>query len=506
MKIFPVVNIPGIDKYTVDQEPILSINLMERAAQMLTDWITKNISRRPIYIFAGPGNNGGDALALARKLALEGWHVSSFMLQKESLSQNCQINEGRLSQMYNVQHNLLDHHKFPHIPEEAIIIDGLFGAGLSRPLSGVAAKIVNYINSCPNSVISIDLPSGLMGEDNSTNDKNNIIKATYTLSFQFPKLSFLFSENEDYVGEWHILDIRLHPLAIQNTPTPWHYVTAENAKTILPVRDKFAHKGRFGHALLLSGSYGKMGAAVLASKACLKVGVGLLTTHVPHYGYTIMQTAVPEAMVSIDRSDILISEFPDLQAYDAIGIGPGIGTKVNTATAFSELLDKVGSLPLVIDADGLNLLSQNPSMLSRLPSNSVLTPHPKEFERLAGKWANDYDRLNKLTNFAHSYKVIVVLKGAYTTIACPDGSCYFNSTGNPGMASAGSGDVLTGIILGLLSQGIEPSKASILGVYLHGLAGDIFAAEESEEALTALEIINNMGKAFKKLRGNNPVG
>jgi len=501
MKIFPVSEIAAFDQFTVEHEPVLSINLMERAAQALFDWITSRIERRPVIAFAGSGNNGGDALAVARKLTQAGWEVTVVMLKREGLSADCQTNYERLLTIPKLTIiHLSDNQIVPTIPPEAMVIDGLFGAGLKRQLDDNLQIIVNQINTESKLTLSIDLPSGLMGEDNSTNNRLAIVKANYTLTFQFPKLSFLLPENDQYVGEWHVLDIRLHPTAIENTKTNWHYITPSIAKAILPNRDKFAHKGKFGHALLIAGSYGKMGAAVLASKGCLKAGVGLLTTHVPHYGYTIMQTAVPEAMVSIDRSDILISEFPEITQYDAVALGPGIGTKVNTIEAMTDLLTKIGDKPLVIDADGLNILSQHNELLHKLPVNTILTPHPKEFERLAGSWNHDFERLQLLTTFTQTNKVIVVLKGAYTTIACPDGMCYFNSTGNPGMASAGSGDVLTGIILGLLSQGIDPQYAAILGVYLHGMAGDLFAEAESEEALTALEIVNNMGKAFKKLR------
>ncbi len=479
-------------------EPILSINLMERASMAMFKWISGKFEPDVTTIFAGSGNNGGDALALARMMALGGWDVTVYMASTDNLSPECKINHDRLTHLSKVKLHTLNDTQ-PQI-NEGIVIDGLLGSGINRIPEGNIYKAIQIINKghCP--VISIDVPSGLRGENNASVPRDAIVKATYTLSLGFPKLAFLFPENDAYVGEWHVINIGLNQQAINQSITSWYYTTARDAKALLPSRDKFAHKGHYGHALLISGSYGMMGAAVLSSKACLKAGVGLLTTHVPHYGYNILQTAVPEAMVSIDRSDILISEFPELAGFDAIGIGPGIGQKTNTVEAFDQLLSQITTQPMVIDADALNILSQHPALLHKLPPNAVLTPHPKEFQRLAGSWNSDYERLEKLISFSTNHHVIVVLKGAFTTIATPDGTCYFNSTGNPGMASAGSGDVLTGIILGLLSQKIPPAEAAILGVYLHGSAGDCYANAESEESLTANDIIKNIGTAFKILK------
>lgn len=498
MKIFATNQIGTIDKMTIENEPILSINLMERASLAMFKWISGKFEPGVTTLFAGAGNNGGDALALARMMALGGWDVTVYMITTDNLSPECKINYDRLTHLSKVKlKNLSDTQ--PQL-SEGIVIDGLLGSGTNRPPEGNILKAIQIINEgqCP--VISIDLPSGFRGENNADVHRDAIVKATYTLSLGFPKLAFLFPENDAFVGEWHVLNIGLNQQAIDQSLTSWHYTSAPDAKALLPSRDKFAHKGHYGHALLISGSYGMMGAAVLSSKACLKAGVGLLTTHVPRYGYNIMQTAVPEAMVSIDRSDILFSEFPDLEGYDAIGVGPGIGLKTNTVEALEQLLNKITTQPLVVDADALNILSQHPDLIDKLPRNAVLTPHPKEFRRLAGSWTNDYERLEKLIAFSTKHHVVVVLKGAYTTIATPNGTCYFNSTGNPGMASAGSGDVLTGIILGLLSQKIPPAEAAILGVYLHGSAGDCYANAESEESLTANDIVKNIGAAFKILK------
>lgn len=502
MKIFTTHQTKEIDRRTIELEPILSINLMERASIAMTQWLTTRFAPGVVTVFAGNGNNGGDALAVARMLAIGGWEVTVCMASHNNLSPECQINYTRLTHLTKVKLHLLANGDAIPQPDEGIVIDGLLGSGINRPAEGTVLDMIQAINRLSLPVVSIDLPSGLRGEDNSEVPRHAIVNATHTLSLGFPKLAFLFPENDHCVGEWHVLEFGLHRTTIEAMTTPWHLTRAMDTKAILPTRDKFAHKGHYGHALLMSGSYGMMGAAVLASKACLKAGVGLLTTHAPRYGYEILQTTVPEAMVSIDRSDILISEFPDLTPYDAIGIGPGIGLKTNTCEALAQLLDHITTQRLVMDADALNILSQHPALLDKLPRETVLTPHPKEFQRLAGNWNNDYERLERLRAFAIKHGIVVVLKGAYTTIATPEGTCYFNTTGNPGMASAGSGDVLTGIILGLLSQKIAPAQAAILGVYLHGSAGDIYANAESEESLTANDLVRHLGQAFRELKNN----
>jgi NAD(P)H-hydrate epimerase len=387
----------------------------------------------------------------------------------------------------------------------------LFGSGLTRPLDGLAAGIVQKINvvkishhptqsrvTTTNTVVSIDIPSGLMGEDNTGNISENIIQANFTLTFQFPKISFFFAENEKYIGEWEVLPIRLHPDGIAETQTSFFFTEKEDINKIIQKRSKFGHKGIYGHALLIAGSFGKMGAAILASKACLRSGVGLLTTHIPHLGYSIIQTAVPEAMASVDQHDSIFTEFPDLSQFSAVGVGPGIDQKTNTKRALNELLEK-SKLPLIIDADALNILAENKSWMERLPENSILTPHPGEFKRLVGDTQNSFIRIQKQMEFSEKYKIIVVLKGAFTSVSTPDGRLFFNSSGNPGMATAGSGDVLTGIILGLLAHGISPENAALAGVFLHGLAGDLASFQKSEFSLIASDIVEFLGEAFLAL-------
>lgn len=501
MKILKSSQIRDVDAYTIEHEPIESIDLMERAAMTITNWISANISNhRSIKIFAGPGNNGGDALAIARQL--KDYKVEVFLLKiSNKLSVDCQINLDRLKDS-GIQINTIENKAdFPEIGANDVIVEGLFGSGLTRKLEGLPKQLVVHLNNSGAEIISIDIPSGLFGEDNEGNDVEAIIKASYTLTFQLPKLSFLLPENELYVGKWEVLPIGLDEDFIDKQESDFYYVTDDWIKKNLKSRAKFSHKGTYGHVLLIAGSYGKMGAAILGAKAALRTGSGLVTVHVPKIGYEIMQTALPEAMLSIDWSDIIFTNIPDSENYTAIGVGPGIGTKQNTQKALAGLLQHTEK-SMVIDADGLNILAMNKDLLKHVPENSILTPHPKEFERLIGKATSGLERVEEQTKFSIEYKVFVVLKGAHTSITCPDGKSYFNSTGNPGMATAGSGDVLTGMILSLLGQGYNPKMAAIIGVYLHGLSGDLASELNGEEALIASDIIENIGMAFSYLKEN----
>lgn len=502
MKIFRAEQVREIDSFTIEHEPVRSIDLMERAAMRLTGWYVRHFhTDRKVVIFAGPGNNGGDALAMARMLADRQFNVECCLLRFGKLSEDCSYNLERLKKqgiVRLIEIGELD--SLPKIVNSYVVVDGIFGSGLSRTVSGLAAGVINHINHQAGTVISIDIPSGLFGEENRDNDFDHVIRASYTITFQFPFLSFFFDQHEKYVGQWRVQDIRLHRKAIEDTDTTYRTIEPEEISAMLPERGKFSHKGSFGHALLISGCYGMMGAALLAGEASLRSGTGLVTLHVPKFGYSIIQTGFPEAIVSIDQSDILFSEPPDLSPYTAIGIGPGLGCKPNSGKGLKMLLERA-DVPLVIDADGLNLLSEHPEWFELLPKGTILTPHPKEFDRLAGESSSSYERHLKQREFASKYGVVIVLKGAYTGVASPNGAYWFNTTGNPGMATGGSGDVLTGLITGLLAQGMPSLDAALAGVYLHGLSGDLAADDSSQEALIAGDITRYLGKAFRKLKG-----
>lgn len=502
MKIFRSSEVKKIDEYTVKHEPVLPEDLMERAASKLFEWYAKRFPVAvPVYLFAGPGNNGGDGLALARIMADKSYKPKVFYVDiGGSTSPVWKNKKDRLINETNVPFSVIKGiQDFPGINKGEVIIDAIFGSGLTRPVEGLAGEVVSKINHTGATVISVDIPSGLFGEDNSVSIPENIIKADYTLSFQFPKLSFMFPENEKYTGEWAVLPIGLHQDVINRMDTPWIFIDKDIVLPFIKKRNKFDHKGNYGHALLTGGSYGKTGAIALGAKAALRTGAGLLSCHIPSSGNIILQTYIPEAMVINDKSDKIITEKIVTDRYNALGIGPGMGTEQETQEVFHEMI-KQSEKKIVIDADGLNILSMNKDWFFELPHEAVLTPHPKEFERLAGSSSDGYARLMKQMEFAQKYKCIVVLKGAYTSVASPGGKVWFNSSGNPGMATAGSGDVLTGMILSFLAQGYNALAAALTGVFIHGLAGDIAAERISGESLIASDIVDSVGEAFKKIR------
>ncbi len=499
MKILPVKKIREADAYTIKYEPIESIALMERAALACFEWLRPFLKKDSrVRIVCGPGNNGGDGLALARMLYEDEIDTVVWILNfTNKRSDDFKINLERLHKLGGIE--VLEISKIESLPEiedDLVIVDAIFGSGLSKPVDGFVGEVIDRINESEAVTVAIDIPSGLFADEDTQDGE--VIEADYTLSFEFPKLAFLMAQNAYYVGDWYVLPIGLHEDFIDEVEVKNFLTTSFIASDLLKGRSKFSHKGIYGHALLIAGSHGKMGASVLASKACLRSGVGLLTTHIPFSGNQILQTAVPEAMLSLDRFENYFSEIPDLSPYNAIGIGPGLGMEAQSHNALKVLIQQA-KIPIVFDADALNILAENKTWLGFLPPNCILTPHPKEFERLAGNADDDFERLQLARDFAFKHQLYLVLKGAHTVVCTPKGDCFFNTTGNPGMASGGSGDVLTGMILGLLAQNYTPLEAAILGVFVHGLAGDIAADKLGYEALIAGDIVNAIGKAFKKL-------
>ena len=492
MKILTCTQQKEADAYTIANNNILSINLMEKAASLVADEICKRWDRsHRIIVFAGAGNNGGDAVAAARILFTKNYDVEVYLFNiKGTISEDCMTNIQRLQECgFTAYHEISNSFEPPKLEAEDVVIDGLFGSGLNKPLSGGFASVVKYINASSAQVVSIDLPSGLMGEDNSNNARANIIRANLTLSIQFPKLAFLFPENEDIVGEWKLLHIGISPEFIAQADTPYYITEAQDVSQLIRPRKRFAFKNNFGHALLIAGSNGMAGASILAARACLRSGVGLLTVHTPVCNHDILQTAVPEAMVQNDVHEHYFAEPVDLDNYQAIAIGPGIGQEEETDCY----------IPAILDADAINIISSHRNYLNRLPRQSILTPHIGELERIIGKCNNSFERLTKAKELAAYLQCYIVLKGAYTAVITPEGKFYFNPTGNPGMATGGSGDVLTGIILALLAQGYPQENAARLGTYIHGLAGDIACRRMGEISLTAGDIIDALPEAWKIL-------
>jgi NAD(P)H-hydrate epimerase len=502
MKIFTAAQIRELDQYTIEHEPIKSIDLMERAARAITAAITfRWDSSIPVVVFAGPGNNGGDALAVARMLNEKGYQVQTFLFNiSGKLSADCAENKQRLMTKKGrpLLTEVIQEFDPPQLEKGMLVVDGLFGSGLNKPLAGGFASLVKYVNASKAQVVSIDVPSGLMTEDNSYNVRANIIRADVTLTLQHTKLSFLFAEHQQYIGELQVLDIQISQEGIEKTESEYTLTEEADVLPLLMSRDAFAHKGTMGHALLVAGSYGMAGAAILAARACMRSGAGKLTIHTPRRNVPILQTAVPEAVLHTDREETIFSEAVTTEDFQAVAVGPGIGISEVTAVAMIAQLRRA-QCPAIADADALNILATRHAWLQQLPKGIILTPHPKELERMEGQCTDSFERLTKARQLAERLQGYVILKGHHTAVCMPDGHVTFNTTGNAGMATAGSGDVLTGIILGLLARGYRQREACILGVYLHGLAGDLAAQDLGQESLIASDIITYLPKAFISL-------
>ena len=504
MKIFTAAQIRELDNYTIEHEPIKSIDLMERAAHALTEAIVERWDNSvPVVVFAGPGNNGGDALAVARMLSDRNYQVQTYLFNiSGKLSAECAENRQRLVTKKGrpLLTEVTQEFDPPRLEAGMLVVDGLFGSGLSKPLAGGFASLVKYINASPAQVVSIDVPSGLMTEDNSYNVRANIVRATMTLTLQQQKLSFLFAESQQFVGRVQVLDIGLSAEGTERIESQYTLMEGADAAALLRPRNAFDHKGTMGHALLVAGSYGMAGAALLAARACMRSGAGKLTVHTPRRNVPILQMDIPEAVIHTDREETIFSEAVPTEGFQAVAVGPGIGTTEQTAIAMIAQLRRA-QCPAVADADALNILATKHAWLQQLPKGIILTPHPKELERLEGQCTDSYERLMKARQLAERLQGYVILKGHHTAVCMPDGHIVFNSTGNAGMATAGSGDVLTGILLGLLARGYQQRDACMLGVYLHGLAGDLAADELGQESLMASDIVSYLPQAFRTLAG-----
>ncbi|WP_185852155.1 NAD(P)H-hydrate dehydratase [Blattabacterium cuenoti] len=508
MKILSLNQIRKTDQYCIDSESISSVQLMERAAKGCFDWIIHNnffkIREIPFIVLVGNGNNGGDGLSLSYMLHLYGATVSVYIVPISSHFSN----EFLIKKNQILQHNINlktinEGEKFPFLNQESYIIDAIFGIGFNRILNQYWKSFFHYINEKKfQAVISIDTPSGLFIEKSHENFEG-IIKATHTLTFQVPKLSFLLPNYADYVGNWYLINIGWNKDFIRKIKTKNFYIDDVYIHAIYKkkIRKKFSHKGNYGHGMIIGGSFGMIGSVILSATASFRTGIGKLSVYVPSCGYQIIQNAVPEAIVNTDHQTHWISNIPILnENINAIGIGMGMGTHPKTVYALESFLLKNKKIPMVIDADAINILSYEFKLLDLLPKETIITPHPKEFQRLCRcSWKNDYEKLHILKKMSTKHKIFIVLKGAHSIISTPHGILYFNSTGNTGMATSGSGDVLTGMIMSFLSQGYSPKESCIMGVYLHGLAGDIASKNLSEESIIANDIINYIGKAYLKI-------
>ena len=489
------------DQFTITNEPISSSKLMERAAFACFQWIEQNIDlKKHFMVFCGTGNNGGDGLVLTKLLNKNNHTVSTYVVgNSDNESDDFKFHLEKLK-----NHSFLSLHyidsieQIPNLEHDCILVDALFGSGLNRPIEGLAKEVIHKINLSNFLVISIDLPSGLSVEGTSQNHSESIVQATYTLTFERPKLSFLLADFGEKAGEWVVLSIGLNQGFMDGLHTPYYLLTKSYVQSLLKKRKKFSHKGTYGHTLLVAGSQGKMGATVLATKAALHSGAGLVTTFVPKCGYDIIQTSCPEAMcLTSTEMEYLVGEI-DLTNFQSIGIGPGIGTEPSTCAFVLKIIQQA-NCPLVLDADALNIFSKHPDFMKYIPKNSILTPHPKEFDRLFGSSKSAYDRLQKQLEQSKVHSIFILVKGAHSSLSTPSGEVYFNSTGNPGMAKGGSGDVLTGMITSILASNHSPKEAVILAMYLHGLAGDKAQEQFTEYSMSATQLIDFIPYAFKEL-------
>lgn len=489
MKILSTEQIYLADKATIQEKGINAVDLMETAALKCFEYIQNNynLENHSFKIFCGVGNNGGDGLVIARLLHQIKVEVNCYIVHFSSnQSTDFKINLDKLKKLSVDVFDISSENDFPEIKSNEIVIDAIFGLGLKKAPFGFTKELIKYLNKAKAHMISIDLPSGLFNEK-TVYDIESVIKSDKTLTFQLPKLALLLPENKEYCSNFEILDIGLSQTYIDSLPIENFFTTNVEVQNLYIPRNKYAHKGSFGHSLLIGGSFGKMGAITLTSTAALKAGSGLVSVYIPKCGYEILQTSIPEVMAEVD-SDYEIHHFNHKTISNVIGVGPGLGLHEKTITGFLNFI-KIQKNPMVIDADALNILAQNIEYLNFIPKNSVLTPHPKEFERLAGSWKNDYEKLEKLKDFSNKYQLIIILKGAHTVVAFQK-ELHFNSSGNAALSTAGSGDVLTGIITAFIAQGYTPLNACLIGVYIHGLTADIYCRQNPQETFMASNIID----------------
>ncbi len=502
MKIFTTQEIKEIDNYTIEHDGVSSIELIERVAEGVACEISSRwTQRKPIAVFAGPGNNGADALAVARLLAEQGYHPEVFLFNigGDRLSADCAKMRDLLRDVPGAELiEVVSNFSLPDLTSNHLVIDGLFGSGLSRPLSGGFVSLVQYINESMATVVAIDIPSGLYCDWNPEAVNRNVIHASLTLAVQTPRLSFFINDYADVVGEWKVLDIELSSEKMRSISPQYHLVEKADVRRMLRRRQAVCSKADFGSAIIYAGSYGMMGAAVLATRGALRAGVGKATIYSPRCGFNILQSTVPEALFKEDRDDLVISEIAPSRRYNAIAIGPGMGTQDPTVKALEDFLLST-TQPVVLDADALNCIAARPSMLSTIPILSILTPHSGEFDRLFGTQNSAEARLRKAIEVARYYNIFIILKGHYTALVRPDGKIYFNSSGTPAMATPGSGDVLTGVLVAMLAQGYSAEYAAIIGTFVHGLAGQIAEETHGSYGVTAGDIADNIGRAIKDI-------
>ncbi|MDE7410843.1 MAG: NAD(P)H-hydrate dehydratase [Paramuribaculum sp.] len=506
MKLFSIEDIKAIERATLQQEGVTFHSLvMQMAASAATEIASRWRPSIRTIIFAGHESCGAVGLALAGMLMERGFNPSIYLFNigMRSINEECKRCRDLLRSKFPdaALIEVVDKVNLPELKSDDLVIDALFGSELREPLVGGFTSLVRYINDAGATVVSIDVPSGMLGDWNHGVLPRDTVQASLTLSRQFPRLPFFFSELAERVGEWKVIDAGMNGEASANRVSAYYLIEKDEVRSLLRKRNAFSSKADYGTALLAAGSYGMTGAAVLACNGALRAGAGKVIVRSPRCSVNVLQAAVPEAMVNADDAERNIMDFRVNVKYTAMGVGPGIGVNESTIDAL-ELLLKHTTHPLVLDADALNCIAQRPALLSHIPMLSVLTPHSGEFDRLFGEHSSSESRLLKAVDVSRRYRLLILLKGHYTTLVRPDGKIYINSSGTPGMATPGSGDVLTGVITSLMAQGYKPEVAALIGAFVHGKAGELAVERHGEYGVLASDIAANIGTAIRKIMVN----
>ncbi|MES2275600.1 MAG: NAD(P)H-hydrate dehydratase [Bacteroidota bacterium] len=488
------------DAYTIKHEPISSVDLMERAGKAFVGWFINHFpdKKQGITVYCGTGNNGGDGLAIARMLDQHKYQKIKVVIARFSKksSADFDVNFERLISA-GINYTELLPGSSP-LPEDKgqIIIDALLGSGLNQPLAGDYARLVKHLDGLGKTVVAVDVPTGLFTEGEIPTDAL-VLKADLVITFQQAKLTFLLPESGPYINCWEAVNIGLDEGFIQSLHSPYQFTEEKDIRQMLKPRQRFSNKGTYGRALLIAGQPETMGAALLSASGCAYAGAGLTTACVPESGLTALNTSQPEIMAIVRKG----KKQPEIlwEKYSAIGIGPGLG-KDKDALDLLTALFKNYKKPVVIDADALNLLSDNLKLLKKIPAESILTPHVKEFDRLFGAHTSWWARIQTAITKAAEYQIYILLKNNYTIVATPGGKVYFNSTGNPAMATGGMGDVLTGILTSLLAQKYTPQQACIIGAYIHGKAGDELALPNRMEVVLPGKLAQQLPITIARLK------
>lgn len=504
MKVVTAQEMAEIDKVTIERYGVPSLVLMERAALSVAKHIIP-LGVKNLIILVGPGNNGGDGVAVGRILKNNGFNIKVFQLfPDDKLSNDCK-KQLEIAEKYGI--SLFK--RYPtkkELSEAEVIVDALFGTGLKKKIEGDLAKLINLINSLNKTVIAVDIPSGVSSDSGEI--LGIAIKASLTVTFGLPKRGHLLFPGREFVGKLFIEDIGFPKELTESEGLKVSLINKEFVCSLIPPRPLYSHKGTYGHVLVIAGSVGKTGAALMCSKSALRAGSGLVTMAVPAALKVVFQSKVLEEMIlplpsntqTLSKDAIRkIEEFVNEKA-DVVAFGPGVGVNDDTEEILKFLL-KHCNIPIVIDADGITLLSNKKGLLNGTKANVVLTPHPGELSRLIKIPVKEIEknRIEITQNVAKDLNTVLVLKGVPTIISEPGGNTFINTTGNPGMATGGTGDVLTGIIASFIGQGLNTFHASVAGVYIHGLSGNLAAKYRGKHGLIAGDLIDNLPQAIKEL-------